>query len=97
MAETERALRLAEEYGDASGFAAYGLSLARWARGTALLSSGPSRRSEAIELFRQSRAVGGNVTVGPIDAQIAAGKRWQGRGRRIRLRVYRYRRTVLVA
>jgi hypothetical protein len=38
MTETERALRLAEEYGDASEFAAYGLSIARWARGTALLN-----------------------------------------------------------
>ncbi len=78
MTETERALRLAEEYGDASGFAAYGLCIARWARGTVLLSSCPSRRSEAIELFRLSQAVGGDVVVGPVDAQIAAGTRWQG-------------------
>ena len=78
MAETDRALRLAEEYGDASGFAAYGLSLARWARGTVLLAGEPPRRAEALELFRLSREVGGDVTVGPIDAQMAAGRRWQG-------------------
>jgi adenylate cyclase len=78
LAETERALRLAEEYGCASGFAAYGLSLARWAHGTVLLSSGPSRRSQAVELLRLSRAVGGEITVGPVEAQIAAGRRWQG-------------------
>ena len=78
MGETDRALRLAEEYGDASGFAAYGLSLARWARGTVLLCGEPPRRPEALELFRLSREVGGEVTVGPIDAQTAAGRRWQG-------------------
>ena len=78
MTETERALRLAEEYGDGSGFAAYGLSLARWARGTALLHCGPARRSEALELLRLSREFGGDVAVGPIDAQIAAARRWQG-------------------
>jgi hypothetical protein len=78
MTETERALRLAEEYGDGSGFAAYGLSIARWARGTALLNCEPARRCEALELLRLSREVDGYVDVGPIDAQMAAAKRWQG-------------------
>ena len=78
MTETERALRLAEQYGDGSGFAAYGLSLARWARGTALLHCEPARRSEALELLRLSREFGGDVAVGPIDAQIAAAMRRQG-------------------
>jgi hypothetical protein len=78
MTETERALRLAEEYGDASEFAAYGLSIARWARGTALLNCEPARRSEALELLRLSREFGRDVAVGPIDAPIAAARRWRG-------------------
>ena len=78
MTETARALRLAEEYGDASEFAAYGLSIARWARGTALLNCEPARRSEALELLRLSREFGRDVAVGPIDAQIAAARRWRG-------------------
>lgn len=78
LTETERSLRLAEDYGGGSGFAAYGLSIARWARGTVLLNCEPARRSEALELLRLSREFGGEVAVGPIDAQIAAATRQQG-------------------
>jgi adenylate cyclase len=78
MTETERALRLAEDYGDGSGFAAYGLSVARWAHGTAVLNRESARRSEALELLRLSREVDGYVDVGPVDAQIAAARRLEG-------------------
>jgi hypothetical protein len=72
LAETHRALLQCQDYGDASGHAAYGLSLARWAHGTALLNSDRFDRDDGLELLRLCRSAGIDVAVGPIDAQIAA-------------------------
>jgi adenylate cyclase len=78
LEETSRALRRAEEYGSASGHAAYGLSLARWAHGTALLNGVTPDQDEGLRLLELSRSSSVDVAVGPIEAQIAAERRQRG-------------------
>jgi adenylate cyclase len=78
LQETERALRLAEDYGDASGHAAYGLSLARWAHGTVLINGDWRRRAEGVALLELCRSAELDMTVGPVAAQLAAEYRDRG-------------------
>jgi adenylate cyclase len=74
VAETHDALRRAEAFGDV-----YGLALARWAHGTALVKSGDSHRAAGIELLELSRSggidIGGSVT----EAELTTAMGWQDR------------------
>lgn len=72
--ETRDALLLAESFGDA-----YGLSLARFAHGTALLRSGDPRRDAGIDLLHQSRSGGLDIYGSLVDAELAAEMARQGR------------------
>ena len=66
VCRTREALQQAEAFGDA-----YGLSIARWAHGTALLAGDPARHAEAVALLQQTRADGIDVTGSMLDAQLA--------------------------
>ena len=68
MNETREALLAAESFGDA-----YGLALARWAHGAALLRSRDPDRAAGLELLHQSRSEG-------IDLYRALSRRRRGRG-----------------
>lgn len=65
--ESHDALLRAEAFGDA-----YGLSLARFAHGTALLRSGDPHRDAGIELLHQSRSGGLDISGSLLDAELAA-------------------------
>jgi adenylate cyclase len=78
LQETSQALRRAEEHGSASGHAAYGLSLARWAHGTALLNGATTDHDEGLQLLELSRSSSVDPAVGPIEAQITAQRRQRG-------------------
>ena len=74
VAETHDALRRAEAFGDV-----YGLALARWAHGTALVKSGDSHRAAGIELLELSRSGGIDIGGSVAEADIAAAKAPQER------------------
>lgn len=65
--ETRDALLLAESFGDV-----YGLSLARWAHGIALLRSGDPRRDRGVKLLHQSRSGGLDIYGSLLEAELAA-------------------------
>jgi adenylate cyclase len=74
VSATRHALLLAESIGDA-----YGLSIARWAHGTALLRSGDTDRSAGVDLLHQSRSGGMNSVGSWCDAELSAEMARQGR------------------
>src|SRR5882672_3244144 len=67
LAATEGALRLAESFGNT-----YGLALARWAHGSALVRSADPRRGTGFDLLRLSRSDGMDVFGSVIEADLAA-------------------------
>ncbi|HYO01380.1 MAG TPA: adenylate/guanylate cyclase domain-containing protein [Mycobacterium sp.] len=72
--ESRSAVSQAEAFGDV-----YGLAVARWALGTALLSSGDAHDAAGMEYLRRSRAEGVDVGGSQVAADLAAEMARQGR------------------
>ena len=72
--EARNAVRMAESFGDA-----YGLALARWAYGMALLRTDDQERTDGIHFLHLSRSDGIDIGGSNLEADVAAESLRQGR------------------